>query len=241
MSINIKKRKLSGENNTRSINNQQCISHGSYTNAELDTNTQSASDSISVLRPSTLTTLSSLVYFSPSTPLNHDIDTIHAANSSGFQTSTCENHEQKIENYRKNINEIKVNIQELDHKMEQLTIDKRRQEREILRLRYIEKYAWVFTDESCPVCFEQYKPNVIYDKCKHTVCMDCNKSLLENSRLPPLCPLCRNEITGYMKFNETKLRGEHISRVLNSNLFNSVFRTSDEIDLINNYNIFEMW
>lgn len=174
--------------------------------------------------------------FGPSTSTNfvqstmdHSIDA-----SSGFQESieslnarrdliidTCKQKEslileymQKIKNHLNDMDEAKSDIQKLDKDVERLTMENKRQKREILRSEYYKKIDWIFTNEACPVCLEHYNPNVLYDSCRHSICINCNKSLLKAMQLPT-CPLCRTEITSYVKFNEKKLRIERTRRVFN--------------------------
>lgn len=131
------------------------------------------------------------------------------------------NHQESIKTLEDNIKVAESEIADIDEQIEQQAVEKRKQRRKNIQKAYIEKYAWAFTDDPCPVCFEPYQDVICYTPCKHVVCIKCNctmiKSLQHCSEFR--CPLCRTEITGYMKFDEKRLSGK---RYNSTNMFSGL-------------------
>lgn len=123
----------------------------------------------------------------------------------------------KISNCKTNIAKIRLELEELDQEIEHRVVRNRKKHRDDVCKMYVSRYSWAFTDDACPVCLELYKPSIQYDNCKHVICAECNESLLLtasitddiNLRNERNCPLCRTRITGYVRFNEDTLLGEH--------------------------------
>lgn len=139
----------------------------------------------------------------------------------------------KITALQKLTKQTMTEIQEIDNNLEQWVIEKRKQHRESVHEAYLKKYEWAFTNEQCPVCFEFYKESIRYDTCNHVMCADCNDSLLSGPG-EKTCPLCRNTIKGYTKFDETILSGIHYDRFVEndtSDIVSIIRRTDEHIDL----------
>lgn len=195
-----------------------------YTSVELDANVRSLFDSI----PNTTS-----INLDSSAPSSSNHNSMEVEPSSDFQNSIislnvrrdlmidrCKQTEsliseymQKIKNCFDDMDEAKSNIQKLDNDIELLTMENKRRKRETLRAEYYKKVNWIFTDEACPICLEHYNPNVCYDNCKHSICVNCNRCLLKSIKFPT-CPLCRTEITSYSVFNEEKLRIQRTRRAV---------------------------
>lgn len=129
----------------------------------------------------------------------------------------CEKYKKDITDYKESIKTLEETLKvaeseiaEIDEQIEQQAIEKRKQRRRSIRKAYIEKYAWAFTDDPCPVCLEMYQEVVCYTACKHVICIKCNCTIMTSSENCSefRCPLCRTEITGYVKFDEKKLSGK---------------------------------